>query len=267
MKILRTSAIAAGLLVLGIGGGLLVNRAASYANTRIETQLNEKAPAPEKAEPVQDPVFVDWFALGSGCRARPTEAGDVEIEHLPIFRTDPLRHSVRFHMPKYQLALEGAAGEPADAADSGARTAGARQCAIRLAVTPARGFRIHDVRAHTRVVVRRGVDSELRVIEELKHGNDPIAASRSPYAAGMGPGDIDTEVHLGTDLPNGTRPSETPCSEPKLVVYDFTWIGKLGASGEPIRVDLGGDKTLDVDVIMEPCTDVDAGAPPQGESR
>jgi hypothetical protein len=83
----------------------------------------------------------------------------------------------------------------------------------------------------------------------------------------MGPGVIDTEIHLGTDLPNGTRPPVTPCSEPKLVVYDYTWIGKLGASGEPIRVDLGGDKTLDVDVIMEPCTDGDAGTPPQGESR
>ncbi len=232
VRTIRPFALAAGFLLAAIAAGLLLRR--------LDVRAGH---ASESSRRAVDPVFGDWFALGSGCRARASESGDVVATVLPTLRTDPSRHAMRFDLPAFHLSVDSAAAEPV----------GVSECAIRLAVTPPSGSRIHDVRARTRILARRGTDSDLQINEQLRLGSDSIGAANLTYRAGSGRRSVEQDVNLGTDLADGVRPPQTECGAAKLVAYDFTWATRRGPSGEPVRVDLGGSKTLDVEVVFAPC--------------
>src|SRR5262249_52126631 len=110
MRTVHAAAIAAGMLVLGTGAGVFLRRAASFAS--VEAQAREGDPPRASGAKGKDAAFGDWIALGSGCRSRSAEIGDVEVEDLPILIGDPRKHAARFHMPVYHLFLEGGAADP-----------------------------------------------------------------------------------------------------------------------------------------------------------
>jgi hypothetical protein len=251
----RRSAVAVGLLILGGSSVPFVVR----ATTRIEPEGSQvaSAEAPRAVERVVDPVFGDWFALGSRCRARASQPGDVELEIVPAAASAPGVHTARFHMPAFHLST----------VVSDERPGTSSECSLRLAVNPGAGFRIRDVRARTRLVAQRPVDSEVRLTEELKLGSFLIGTQRASYSAGATDGDIATDVFLGTDAPGGARHPELACSENKLVAFDFTWLSRPGPSKQPIQVDLAGGKTVDIDVVLEPCADSGAAPPAPTSAR
>jgi hypothetical protein len=238
----RSSAVAVGLLVLGgIGAPFVVRVVRAMGSTEPEGRPSKAIDAPRTV----DPVFGDWFALGSRCRARPSQPGDVELEFVPAKALEPNLHVARFHMPAFQLGGE--------ALDGGMATSS--ECSLRLAVNPGAGFRIRDVRAHTSLAGQRPLDSEVRLTEELKLGSFPIQTVRSSYSAGASARDIPVDVLLGTDTPGGAKHPLLACGENKLVAFDFTWLSRLGASKEPTHVGLAGEKTVDIDIVLEPCED------------
>ncbi|MFO0679484.1 MAG: hypothetical protein U0169_23360 [Polyangiaceae bacterium] len=209
-------------------------------------------PAPPVAAPTAShafateppkPVLNDWFALGSGCRAKfDLEGGDVRIEHVPDDAGLPGTHAVRFHMEKFELH---ATGTPKKLA---------RECAIRLNVNPPPGMRVKDVVARASFVVSKSVAATLKVHGELKLGSVTLGHRTVDLARGVGVREREERM----DLRAGQDPTERfpvlGCGEPKIIGFDATWISERDSESDVVDARMGGDRTLAIEAVLEPCS-------------
>lgn len=202
-------------------------------------------------------VYHEWFALGSGCRAKHDIAGDVTQEFLPASGVYPGYQRIRFHLPKMKLN--------ADAQVAVNRNFG-RECAIRLKVVPAPEKKISDVIAETSLTVTKPMDVKLTLASQLKIGQAVLDERKETLEEQVAPDTTTRNVVLGNPVVVPKEPHLTAgilqeqafaslkCGEPKIVGVDLTWIAetKLNKPRE-LSVSLGEGRTVDIFVKTEKC--------------
>lgn len=192
------------------------------------------------------PVLNDWFALGSGCRAKHDEPGDVTLESEGQDARNPNMYHARFKLPSY--ALDSAAlKDPAPVKF-------ARECALRLNVNPPPGMRVKSASAHTRVRASKSEGTKLTVLGELKIG----AATLGRQMHDFDRGEAFTDREDVQELAPGAKADEAmpalKCGEAKILAYNYTWLADRAAVTDTAKVYVGSDRSLVLDVELEPCT-------------
>ena len=227
-----------------------------------------------RADSATAPVAVlnDWFALGSGCRAKEDlPESDVQRELLPADLTRPNVHRVRFHLERFVFHPEGPLTQPL-----------ARECAIRINVNPPPGMRLSALTARTRVDSTPAEGIQLTLHEELKIGSVSLGdrttiTTRTKERTAGSPSSEAVELPSSSDA--GSAVLGFPalaCAEPKIIGFDFTWLAERVASpsgtdaglakpqrDRPVRTDgggtrqfdvrIGGPGVLDLEATLEPC--------------
>ncbi len=109
------------------------------------------------------PSVKEWFALGSGCRAKHDVPGDVSVRVLKSETTGTNTLAVAFSLPQYRLEGE-APIRPQNPTF-------ARECALRMALKMPPNTRIRSVRTAAPFVVSKDVGAKLRLAAQLHLGN------------------------------------------------------------------------------------------------
>ena len=188
------------------------------------------------------PVLNDWFALGSGCRAKFDLPGDVTLAAAPPDPAQPGIHRVRFLLKELTLDT---ATEP-----GGTSLKFARECAIRLNINPPPGMRLKSLAARARVTSTKGPGVELVLNGELKLGSLSLDHTLATYPRGVG--------HVAKEeaydfQASGPAFSALQCAEPKIIGFDLTWIADRASRGDAALVSVAGDRTLEIEARLEPC--------------
>jgi hypothetical protein len=191
------------------------------------------------------PVLNDWFALGSGCRAKSDLPGNVSMEPLPSEPKAEDVHRVRFRFNNFNL--KGESVEPS------LKKFG-RECAIRLNINPPAGKRIVGLRAVTKVFARKESGPALDLLSELKLGsaslgvvqrrldNSALVAAREDVI------DLRAGDGAGESLP------QLGCGEPKIIGFDYSWIVTRDKSQKGnLQVALGREKSLMIEATLADC--------------
>jgi hypothetical protein len=203
------------------------------------------APAGSAAAAAQKPVLNDWFALGSGCRARFDTPGDVTMERLTQDAARPGLYRARFSLPNYTLDSNAVKDPKAEKF--------ARECAVRLNVNPPEGMRIKAASATTRTRASKSEGTKLTILSELKIGPSTLGTRTDTFEKGSR---MDEQESL-FDLRAGAKPEEAmpelKCGEAKILAFNYTWMAERATAAETTNVHLGGDRSLEFDVELEPC--------------
>lgn len=214
------------------------------ANVRLAilliTVLSSAAWAGDKA------VLNDWFALGSGCRARSDLAGNVEVKMRSDRGHSTGIHAARFFFKNFNLA-ESNIGR--DLRQFG------RECAIRLNINPPPGKKILALHAQTKFVIRKSQGYALDLLTELKLGPVSLGLDRQkflvsdvqdyrPHAVSLSAGH-----GLATGLP------QLGCGEPKIIGFDYSWIVSDKQAGkQTLPVELADDSSLLIEAVLGDCS-------------
>ena len=216
-----------GISSLAIAGLALV-AASARADSRAQA-----APIGPAASP-----FGEWTALGSGCRGG-AAGGDVAAEFVPARGGGSWR--ARFHLDSFHLST-------AERAD-GAPLTFARECGVRIVVAPPPGMRVTVLAAEARVAARKTDGAKLTLSADLRVGPEAVASRVITYdAAGDRAGD-----EAFTLAPGSPSPLPLACGEARVAALDLTWIVTRAAAREAAQVAMGGERTADVIVRLEPC--------------
>lgn len=184
------------------------------------------------------------MALGSGCRARASEPGNVQVDALPVSAVFPRRHTARVHFDEMMLTL---ASLPPDAMTA------VRECAVRLAVHSPSGTRIRRVSARTQVRSTKAAGVTMAILEVLKLGSLEVGRASALYDASEAHVDRPLDVVLAPELPGGAPWHPLGCGAEKLVGFDITWKATRSAADQAAFIEVGGARVLDLDVELEPC--------------
>jgi hypothetical protein len=194
--------------------------------------------------PSATPIFAEWIAHGSGCRARSNTRGDVTMERVAEVAGQKNIHTVRFHLD--QLQLSSARMPPNTPLDF------AKECAIRVQVMPPAGKRIKSLFAKTSVVSVKSVGTKLTLAGTLKIGALVLGQRIVIHqATAQQAGEEPFELAPGS-TPDQSFPSLN-CSEPKLGGFDFTWIAERRATTDHVFVEVSDAKVLELAVELEDC--------------
>ena len=209
-------------------------------------------------------AFSEWFALGSGCRAKFDIPGDVTQEISPVPSQHPGYQRIRFHLPK--LHLNGS-HQLKTGRDFG------RECAIRLKVAPEATHKISDVIAETSLDIEKPKGVQLTVATELKIGQSIIDARQEILEAAASSTGRRKPITLG-GKPNEALYKPLQCGEPKIVGFDYTWIvSTTKKKPKNLAVNLAGNsagnsganpsenRVLDIFIKIEPCSHVSNALP------
>ena len=192
---------------------------------------------------VTKPVLNDWFALGSGCRAKSDLAGNVRMESLPGESSDNYR--VRFSFSDFALNT--------DKVDPSQKKFG-RECAIRLNINPPPGKKIVKIRAKTKVSATKESGPALDMLSELKLGTTSLGVSQRKAEQGERFSMRDEAVDLAAGVGANEQLPQLGCGEPKIIGFDYSWIVTREKSQRGgLRVDLGRDKQLIIEATLANC--------------
>jgi hypothetical protein len=191
-------------------------------------------------------VLNDWFALGSGCRARSDLAGNVEVKMRSDRGPSTEIYVARFFFKNFNLEESNISRD--------LRQFG-RECAIRLNINPPPGKKILALHAQTKFVIRKSQGYALDLLSELKLGPVSLGIDRQkflvsdvqdyrPHAISLSAGQ-----GLATGLP------QLGCGEPKIIGFDYSWIVSDKQAGkQTLPVELADDNSLLIEAVLGDCS-------------
>lgn len=205
-----------------------------------------KAKAKKEDKPL--PVLNKWFALGSGCKSKQEEVGDVTVSDVPLDAKQPNTYRMKFHLPKYELNF------PAlDPKTKKLGNATARECAIRLNINPPAGKTIKTVTATTALTSSKTAGVELTTYVGLKLGVVTIGSALTKHEMP----DSFTNKQEEVVLVPGRKPEEMfpelKCGEPKIIGVDFTFMARGENTNGKASAALAGEKVLEIVADLADC--------------
>lgn len=192
------------------------------------------------------PVLGEWFALGSGCRARSSAPGDVTVEHLPADPARPNVTRVRFHLDA--MKLESATRAP------GSSSKFARECSIRLNVNPPPGMKVTRVAARTSLATSKAPGVSLTEQTELLLGRTVLARRLDALATGEAVRGRVEDVSLAPGAADAEPFPVLACAESKIIGLNLTWIAERSSAEDDVEVSLAGARTLELEAELTPCS-------------
>lgn len=190
-------------------------------------------------------VLNDWFALGSGCRARSDLAGNVEMKLLSDRAHSKGIHAARFFFKNFKLADNNTS--------AGLKQFG-RECAVRLNINPPPGKKILSLQAQTKFAIKKSQGYALDLLSELKLG--PVSLGRDNQKFFVS--DVqDYRTHSVSLSAGKGMPTSLPqlgCGEPKIIGFDYSWIVSERQPGtQTSPVELLDDNSLLIEAVLGDC--------------
>jgi hypothetical protein len=192
----------------------------------------------------EKPVLNDWFALGSGCRAKSNLPGNVKMELVDEELKSDL-YKAKFHFSEFSLQT----------ADSNRYLKKfGRECAVRLNINPPQGKRLVGIRAITKVLASKETGPALDILSELKLGSESLGTVQRKLADSATVKGAEEVVDLRAGLGSGEPLPQVGCAEPKIIGFDYSWIAtqENGSNGN-LKVALGKDNELVIEAKLEDC--------------
>jgi hypothetical protein len=191
------------------------------------------------------PVLNDWFALGSGCRARSDLPGNVEMKRLPEMGRTKNVYVAKFRFNNFSLGDE---RFPEKLKQVG------RECAVRLNINPPQGKRILSIRANTSVSVSKSPGHSLDLLAELKLGAESLGRDSQKIGISDTRHSAIRAIRLEAGQGYSTPLPQLGCEEPKIIGFDYSWIVSRGqGSSIAATVDLGAEKVLVIEAELGDC--------------
>lgn len=194
---------------------------------------------------VTKPVLNDWFALGSGCRARSDLPGNVRMESVVAGATTTDTYQAKFIFKDFALT--------ADVAPPSLMKFG-RECAVRLNINPPAGKKIVGLKAVTRVAASKEPGPELDILAELKLGSMSLGNAQSKLGDTSRVRHREEIIELQADATSKAAFPQLGCGEPKIIGFDYSWIvTRKPDKRSAVRVELGKEKTLLIEARLADC--------------
>ena len=191
------------------------------------------------------PVFNDWFALGSGCRARSDLPGDVQLKIQPDREGSPNLHVARFFLKNFKLSDNNT--------NRDLRQFG-RECAIRLNINPPPGKKIFALHARSKLTVKKSPGYALDLLSELKLGPVSLGRDNQKYLVTDVQHYRKHEVSLSAGSDMATSLPQLGCGEPKIIGFDYSWIVSERQPGQQIvTVELADDSSILIEAVLSDC--------------
>jgi hypothetical protein len=191
------------------------------------------------------PVLNDWFALGSGCKAKSDLPGNVKMETLPQDPQRPLAYRVKFTFSNFEIH--------GDSEDKDKETF-ARECAVRLNINPPKDKKITEIRALTSLATSKDLGATLDLSSELKLGATSLGSIRKTMAASARVEPSEEKIELASNKDKGTPLPNLNCGEAKIIGFDYSWIAKREKKQlSSLSVGLGKEKSLIVEASLSDC--------------
>jgi hypothetical protein len=191
------------------------------------------------------PVLNDWFALGSGCRARSDLPGNVHMKRLPEVGGLNGVYAARFQFDNFRIEEE---RFPEKLKQVG------RECAVRLNINPPQGKRILSIRAHTTVSVSKSPGHSLDLLAELKLGAESLGQDSQKIAATDTRKSAIRAIRFEAGQGYATPLPQLGCGEPKIIGFDYSWIVSRGqGSSIAATVELGSENALVIEAELGDC--------------
>jgi hypothetical protein len=215
-----------------------------------------------------------WMAVGSGCQATSDKPGDVKFVGAELSKNDPKGSlsvaSVKFDLSQFNLRplvqKESAQGDtqsqPAKNDQSSALKSGApesslmnyaRECAIRIVVSPPPGTKLRSVSAKAVAEISKDRNSKLFLQGALKTGASTVAKSVHRFGSDQ---DFRFRSEVMEMVP-GRNPDDeiapVSCNEKKIVGLDLTLLTNKDSPAAVAEAKLAANSIVDVDLEFENC--------------
>jgi hypothetical protein len=191
------------------------------------------------------PVLNDWFALGSGCRAKSDLPGNVKMEGVPVNAGTPDTYQARFFLRDFALN--------SDAIKTASKKFG-RECAVRLNINPPPGKKIVGLKAVTSLMATKETGPELDLLAELKLGSVSLGQSQARFGESARVRQREEKIELLAGIDSKIPLPQLGCGEPKIIGFDYSWIATRAEMGDPqMRIELAKDKTLLIEAKLADC--------------
>lgn len=194
----------------------------------------------------------EWFALGSGCRGRNSEPGDVKVTTAPLKATAKSGKedgvNLLIKLPTYKLD----GNKPIRAE----HPTFARECALRFGVFPAPGTRISEVRTAGTVSFRKDLGAKVRLATQLHLGETVAAQKELEF-------DKDRNIFSGNEQINIVASVGNPmskaallssaCGAPRVVGVDLSFTTWRDSKTPVVTAELSNNGEFSVEIVTEPC--------------
>jgi len=240
----RAALLIAATLILTVG--LMVVQFASKPGSVSNAAPAEQEPNPSQPLSGRTSIFSDWVALGSGCRAKPGEAGDVTMESKVSQGDGSETFAMTFQLDQFHLARN---EEP-----SAPPLAFARECSIRIRFGPPQGKRIQRISARTEVVSNKSRAGKLTLLSQLSLGAVTVAREVVVHEPGRAHQGLEHTFDLSPTAETEVALRAVSCSEGKIIGFDYTWLAEPETATDDVSVRLSGDRILVVDVELASCS-------------
>jgi len=196
----------------------------------------------------QKEVLNNWFALGSGCRARHDLAGDVKLEKFQEKKDDSEVYGAKIYFEKFQLS--------SDTPSLRSPLLYGKECSVRININPPPGKRLKRLIAVSNVAASKNADSDLLLNGELKLGTLSLGNERLEYEKARV---LDREVSpifIDTQLAKLKGTEEMPvlgCGEAKIIGFDFTFVSQRETEQSKFKAELADGNPLEIRAELENC--------------
>ena len=201
-------------------------------------------------------TFGEWFAAGSGCRATHKSPGNVTFTALSGSGSAAAEENIirgKFNLKDYSLV-----SPPENIKTS---IAFARECSLRIQVTPPANRRVKSVSARSVLVASKEGPVKLQVQNTLHMDTTMVGGWLTEFQQGEVIANRDFEVILNPGTWRGIeqRPIEIPkyaCGKMMVFGSDLTIIAHRKNKADKASVVIGGDdRSLEFAVELEDCKD------------
>ena len=189
---------------------IVVSDASALGSSTTSSSQNAYAPILE----TDDFELRDWFAFGSGCRARPTQPGDVTVRVSKVAGV-PGRYRVGIALPSYGIT-------PTDHLLQ-TTASFARECGIRLAVYPTAGKKLSNVAANPVYRVNKPAGPRTRLRARLFAGDTTLFQVEKWHPEGQELHDQEQPAYgqMSTSAAQAAF-DQLLCEQPRIVGLDLS---------------------------------------------
>ncbi len=196
------------------------------------------------------PHVKEWFALGSGCKAKHDLPGDVSLS----VRVDKSQHNsmvLTFHLPRYELDGR----KPINPKNA----TFARECALRAALEIPPGKRIRSLRTNVPFVVSKGIGAKIQLAAQAHLGNVVVDSktvtedSSKVLANQAHTVGLFASAQSSLVVSDASFPPQT-CGAGKLVGLDLSMTNWRDSFVPQVVATLSPTSQVSLQVELEPCT-------------
>lgn len=258
----------------GLGSGFLVKAVTLFCLISGSHALGKSVVV--KGNPLSESgsLIEKWMAVGSGCQATSDKPGDVRFVGADLSKNDPKESlsvaSVKFDLSQFNLRPlvqkesaqadaqpQSAKSDKSNNPESGRAESSlvnyARECAIRIVVSPPPGTKLRSVSAKAVAEISKDRNSKLFLQGTLKTGASTVAKSVHRFGSDQ---DFRYRSEVMEMVP-GRNPDDeiapVSCNEKKIVGLDLTLLTNKDSPAAVAEAKLAANSIVNVDLEFEKC--------------